>query len=89
MLFSAAATASHASVHTAHVGRTAAQRTTPCVDDLVLSERQAPTHRLNLAHLPTPIEPWNVPCPQNVRAKISIKRDDYTGLELTGNKARF
>lgn len=47
-----------------------------------------PTHRLRLAHLPTPIEDFSLPeCPEDF--KLSLKRDDLTGgIELTGNKVR-
>lgn len=51
----------------------------------------APTHRLNLAMRPTPIEPWDLrsafpSIPAD--ATIHIKRDDQTGGPTSGNKIR-
>lgn len=43
--------------------------------------------RVALAHLPTPIETLNLPdLPSGLQ--LYLKRDDYTGLELSGNKVR-
>jgi len=40
-------------------------------------------HRIQLAHLPTPIEPL-----QGWRPNLWVKRDDMSGSELAGNKVR-
>jgi 1-aminocyclopropane-1-carboxylate deaminase/D-cysteine desulfhydrase-like pyridoxal-dependent ACC family enzyme len=45
-----------------------------------------PPHRLALARLPPPIHPWHVPGLPGV--SLYIKRDDLTGMELSGNKVR-
>ena len=48
-----------------------------------------PLHgRVPLAHLPTPVVPWA--CPELEALDVSwwIKRDDMSGVELSGNKAR-
>jgi hypothetical protein len=46
-----------------------------------------PTHRFRLAMLPTPIHRWAVPgVPEGV--ELYIKRDDLTGMQLSGNKVR-
>jgi len=45
----------------------------------------APTKRLQLGHLPTPMHRWDLP---RARAEVWIKRDDCTGCELSGNKVR-
>lgn len=49
-----------------------------------------PTHRIKLASLPTPIEPWffNTFKAMNPDIELFIKRDDQTGASLTGNKVR-
>lgn len=44
--------------------------------------------RVNLAHLPTPIEKLERLSGQLQGPSIYIKRDDYTGVELSGNKIR-
>ncbi len=48
---------------------------------------QVPQQRVHLAvGLPTPIHPWRVPgMPDGV--DLWIKRDDVTGMQLSGNKA--
>jgi D-cysteine desulfhydrase len=58
----------------------------------------APTHRLTLGHLPTPIHRWKIqpsspspsPSPASLPHQIQfyIKRDDYSGSEMSGNKVR-
>eukprot|EP00759_Apiculatamorpha_spiralis_P054835 PhF_6_TR7044/c0_g1_i1/m.10583/K05396/dcyD; D-cysteine desulfhydrase len=46
-----------------------------------------PTHRFKLSHTPTPCHIWNLSgLPEDVA--LYIKRDDYTGVELSGNKIR-
>ncbi|KAL0917577.1 hypothetical protein M5K25_012650 [Dendrobium thyrsiflorum] len=46
-----------------------------------------PSHIYSLGHLPTPIHKWNVPnLPDNT--EIWIKRDDLSGMQLSGNKVR-
>lgn len=46
-----------------------------------------PAVRVRLARLPTPIEPWRPPdVPEGL--SLRIKRDDLTGVGLTGNKVR-
>lgn len=47
-----------------------------------------PTHRLNIANLPTPIQPFPLPeLPEDVA--VDVKRDDFSGgIEMTGNKIR-
>jgi len=48
-----------------------------------------PQHgRVLLAHLPTPIMPWPCAALEDLGVMWSIKRDDMTGLESSGNKAR-
>ena len=44
--------------------------------------------RISLAHLPTPLVPMTNLAHDLGAEKILIKRDDLTGLELTGNKVR-
>lgn len=46
-----------------------------------------PSHVFSLAHLPTPIHRWNLPnLPPNT--ELWIKRDDLSGMQLSGNKVR-
>ncbi|KAI3436499.1 hypothetical protein D9Q98_005916 [Chlorella vulgaris] len=45
-----------------------------------------PQHRYRLAQLPTPIHPWPVSVPPG--CELHIKRDDLTGMQLSGNKVR-
>ncbi|KAI7843891.1 hypothetical protein COHA_002435 [Chlorella ohadii] len=46
-----------------------------------------PRQRYRLALLPTPIHPWHVPgLPPG--CELHIKRDDLTGMQLSGNKVR-
>ncbi|KAG9457627.1 hypothetical protein H6P81_002135 [Aristolochia fimbriata] len=46
-----------------------------------------PSHKYSLAHLPTPIHKWNLPnLPKNT--EVWIKRDDLSGMQLSGNKVR-
>lgn len=48
-----------------------------------------PEHgRVLLAHLPTPVMPWPCAALMDLGVQWSIKRDDMTGFELSGNKAR-
>lgn len=44
-----------------------------------------PAQRCRLAQLPTPVHPWPVP---GLPCELHIKRDDLTGMQLSGNKAR-
>lgn len=43
--------------------------------------------RINIAHLPTPIQPLPR-LSEEYGTSLFIKRDDYTGVELSGNKVR-
>ncbi|CAI5468479.1 unnamed protein product [Closterium sp. Yama58-4] len=46
-----------------------------------------PSQFLTLAHRPTPIHRWNIPdLPPGM--ELYIKRDDLSGMELSGNKVR-
>ncbi|KAF4373513.1 hypothetical protein F8388_025207 [Cannabis sativa] len=46
-----------------------------------------PTHTFSLANVPTPIHKWNLPnLPNNT--EIWLKRDDLTGMQMSGNKVR-
>ncbi|KAL6615508.1 hypothetical protein ACP70R_037778 [Stipagrostis hirtigluma subsp. patula] len=46
-----------------------------------------PSHKFSLGHLPTPVHVWNLPnMPEGT--EVWIKRDDLTGMELSGNKVR-
>ncbi|XP_014503532.1 putative D-cysteine desulfhydrase 1, mitochondrial [Vigna radiata var. radiata] len=46
-----------------------------------------PSHVFSLGHLPTPIHRWNLPnLPTNT--ELWIKRDDLSGMQLSGNKVR-
>ncbi|XP_068663354.1 D-cysteine desulfhydrase 1, mitochondrial [Aristolochia californica] len=46
-----------------------------------------PSHKYSLGHLPTPIHKWNLPnLPKNT--EVWIKRDDLSGMQLSGNKVR-
>ncbi|XP_039127392.1 putative D-cysteine desulfhydrase 1, mitochondrial [Dioscorea cayenensis subsp. rotundata] len=46
-----------------------------------------PSHIRSLAHLPTPIHKWNLPdLPEET--EVWIKRDDLSGMQLSGNKVR-
>lgn len=47
-----------------------------------------PSHRIRLSHgTPTPLHPWALPgLPAGV--EVHVKRDDLTGMLLSGNKAR-
>ncbi|KAL3639297.1 hypothetical protein CASFOL_017204 [Castilleja foliolosa] len=46
-----------------------------------------PTQTFSLGHLPTPIHKWNLPnLPKNT--EVYLKRDDLTGMQLSGNKVR-
>lgn len=46
-----------------------------------------PTHTLPLAQLPTPLHPWPLSGMEGV-SELWIKRDDATGITLSGNKNR-
>ena len=55
------------------------------------SKLKVPTHQLKLGHLPTPIHRWNIPTTsgeQYQNVQFYIKRDDYSGSEMSGNKVR-
>ncbi|XVF50374.1 hypothetical protein PTKIN_Ptkin04bG0094500 [Pterospermum kingtungense] len=46
-----------------------------------------PSHVFSLGHLPTPIHKWNLPnLPPNT--EVWLKRDDLSGMQLSGNKVR-
>ncbi|KAJ4973926.1 hypothetical protein NE237_007100 [Protea cynaroides] len=46
-----------------------------------------PSHVISLGHLPTPIHKWNLPnLPKNT--EVWLKRDDLSGMQLSGNKVR-
>ncbi|XP_028805533.1 bifunctional D-cysteine desulfhydrase/1-aminocyclopropane-1-carboxylate deaminase, mitochondrial [Neltuma alba] len=46
-----------------------------------------PSHIFSLAQLPTPIHKWNLPnLPSGT--EVWLKRDDLTGMQLSGNKVR-
>lgn len=46
---------------------------------------QAPKHRYALGIFPTPLHKWHPPgVPDNV--EMYIKRDDLSGMQLSGNK---
>ncbi|KDP37415.1 hypothetical protein JCGZ_07942 [Jatropha curcas] len=46
-----------------------------------------PSHYFSLAHLPTPIHRWNLPnLPDGT--EVWLKRDDLSGMQLSGNKVR-
>eukprot|EP00962_Isochrysis_galbana_P043196 scaffold16378_cov112-Isochrysis_galbana.AAC.5 len=49
---------------------------------------RAPSERIVLGHMPTPLMPWACPELQELGVRWVIKRDDMTGLELSGNKVR-
>ncbi|GAV89531.1 PALP domain-containing protein, partial [Cephalotus follicularis] len=46
-----------------------------------------PSHVFSLAQLPTPIHKWNLPDLPN-GAEVWLKRDDLSGMQLSGNKVR-
>ncbi|VAI49846.1 unnamed protein product [Triticum turgidum subsp. durum] len=47
----------------------------------------APSHTFSLGHFPTPIHKWNLPnLPEGT--EVWIKRDDLSGMQLSGNKVR-
>ncbi|KAL8233202.1 hypothetical protein R6Q57_002980 [Mikania cordata] len=46
-----------------------------------------PSHAFNLGHFPTPIHKWNLPnLPKDT--EVWLKRDDLSGMQLSGNKVR-
>ncbi|PQQ15408.1 putative 1-aminocyclopropane-1-carboxylate deaminase [Prunus yedoensis var. nudiflora] len=46
-----------------------------------------PSHIFSLGHLPTPIHKWNLPnLPTDT--EVWLKRDDLSGMQLSGNKVR-
>ncbi|KAL6559323.1 hypothetical protein OROGR_004440 [Orobanche gracilis] len=46
-----------------------------------------PSHIFSLGHFPTPIHKWNLPnLPKDT--EVYIKRDDLSGMQLSGNKVR-
>ena len=47
----------------------------------------APTRRYNLARTPTPVHRWHLPGTPD-GCEVYIKRDDLTGMQLSGNKVR-
>ncbi|CAK0821091.1 unnamed protein product, partial [Prorocentrum cordatum] len=53
------------------------------------SHLRAPEHgRVLLGHLPTPLMPWACPALRDLDVQWSLKRDDISGVELSGNKVR-
>uniref|UniRef100_A0A0D9VLM8 Tryptophan synthase beta chain-like PALP domain-containing protein n=1 Tax=Leersia perrieri TaxID=77586 RepID=A0A0D9VLM8_9ORYZ len=46
-----------------------------------------PSHTFSLGHFPTPIHRWNLPNLPN-GTEVWIKRDDLSGMQLSGNKVR-
>ncbi|KAG8651573.1 hypothetical protein MANES_06G000700v8 [Manihot esculenta] len=46
-----------------------------------------PSHHFSLGHLPTPIHPWKLPNLPN-GTELWLKRDDLSGMQLSGNKVR-
>lgn len=47
----------------------------------------APSHFVSLGQFPTPIHRWHLPgLPKNT--EVWVKRDDLTGMQLSGNKVR-
>ncbi|KAL4534534.1 hypothetical protein Ndes2526A_g05425 [Nannochloris sp. 'desiccata'] len=53
-----------------------------------VSQQAVPIHRIPLGRLNTPIHRWNLPGIPSDGPEIYIKRDDLTGLQLSGNKIR-
>ena len=48
---------------------------------------QVPPRKVRLATFPTPVHPWHPPgLPDSV--KMLIKRDDLSGMQLSGNKVK-
>ncbi len=47
-----------------------------------------PKRRIRLGHLPTPMHKWEVPQLRGLETELWIKRDDCSGVELSGNKVR-
>ncbi|KAJ0442659.1 putative D-cysteine desulfhydrase [Helianthus annuus] len=46
-----------------------------------------PSHSFNLGHFPTPVHRWNLPnLPKD--CEVWLKRDDLSGMQLSGNKVR-
>nr|XP_043615208.1 putative D-cysteine desulfhydrase 1, mitochondrial [Erigeron canadensis] len=46
-----------------------------------------PSHTFSLGHFPTPIHKWNLPnLPKDTQ--VWLKRDDLSGMQLSGNKVR-
>ncbi|XP_019227382.1 PREDICTED: bifunctional D-cysteine desulfhydrase/1-aminocyclopropane-1-carboxylate deaminase, mitochondrial isoform X1 [Nicotiana attenuata] len=46
-----------------------------------------PSHTFSLGHFPTPIHKWNLPnLPKDT--EVWLKRDDISGMQLSGNKVR-
>ncbi|KAL1200733.1 Bifunctional D-cysteine desulfhydrase/1-aminocyclopropane-1-carboxylate deaminase [Cardamine amara subsp. amara] len=50
--------------------------------------RPIPSHTFSLAQVPTPIHRWNLPGLPNGTELWIKQRDDFTGMELSGNKVR-
>ncbi|GAB5361438.1 hypothetical protein AAMO2058_000713300 [Amorphochlora amoebiformis] len=47
-----------------------------------------PTMRVSLGQFPTPIHRWKPPGLEGVGVEMWVKRDDWSGMELGGNKVR-
>jgi D-cysteine desulfhydrase family pyridoxal phosphate-dependent enzyme len=46
-----------------------------------------PSHIISLGHFPTPIHKWNLPN-LPLSTEVWLKRDDLSGMQLSGNKVR-
>lgn len=54
----------------------------------VPQSQAAPSQRVRLGMLPTPLHRWQPPgLPDGVR--LWVKRDDLSGMQLSGNKVRY
>jgi D-cysteine desulfhydrase len=53
-----------------------------------VSTAAVPTHRIPLGRFPTPLHRWHLPGLPEDGPEVYIKRDDLTGLQLSGNKIR-
>ena len=63
-----------------HLSMFTPERTIACI-------LQVPKEKVHLAMTPTPIHEWRVPgVPEG--CQLFIKRDDLSGMQLSGNKVR-
>jgi len=60
----------------------------PYVPPAWASNLHAPAERIVLGHLPTPLMQWACPELAELGVQWVLKRDDMTGMELSGNKVR-